>query len=135
MGLIVDTSALVELERRKEAWDKVLRRASGEPVFLPAIVWGELQAGVYLADSIERALKRRAKLDKLRELVSILAFTAEIAEVWAELFGELQRKGTPVPANDLSVISTALFYGHRVLISSRNEAHFRAVARLDLVRI
>lgn len=135
MGLIIDTSALVELERQKEGWDRLLRRASGEMVFLPAIVWGELQAGVFLADSVDRALRRRAKLDQLRQLVPILPFTAEIAEVWAELFADLQKKGIPVPANDLSVISTALFYQHRVLISSKDEAHFRAVPRLILVKV
>lgn len=135
MGLMIDTSALIELERESEGWTKLLKRAAAEPVFLPAIVWGELQAGVHLADSVERALKRRGKLDQLRHLVPILPFTAEIAEVWAGLFADLQRKGTPIPAHDLCVISTALFHRHRLLISSKDEAHFRVVPALQVVKL
>ena len=135
MGVIIDTSAIVELERQRASWDRVLVKVGDEPVFLPAIVWGELMAGVHLADSVPRALKRREKLDKLRELVAVLPFNVEIAEAWAELFAELQRAGTPIPANDLCVAATARVHGHRILVSSMDEAHYRLVSGANVLTL
>ena len=135
MGLIIDTSAIVELERSKSNWDAVLKKAGDEPVFLPAIVWGELMAGVHLADSAPRALRRREKLDALRKAVPILPFTAEIAEVWSRLFAELQRAGTPIPSNDLCVAATAIAEGHRILVSTKDENHYRQVKGAEIVRL
>jgi tRNA(fMet)-specific endonuclease VapC len=135
MGLVIDTSAIVELERGRARWDGVLEKAGREPVFLPAIVWGELLAGVYLADSVSRALKRREKLDQLRQVVPVLPFTEETAEAWAELFAELQRAGTPIPANDLCVAATAKVEGHRILVSSRDEGHYRLVPGVEVMTL
>lgn len=135
MGLIIDTSAIIELERARQSWDPVFEVSGDEPVFLPAIVWGELMAGVQLADSVPRALKRREKLENLRKFVPVLPFTEEIAELWAELFAHLQRAGTPIPANDLCVASTAIFHGHRVLVSPKDEQHFRCLPRVALLTL
>ena len=127
MGLVIDTSAIIELERARASWDSILEKAGDERVYLPAIVWAELMAGVHLADSVPRALKRRERLDELRRIVGILPFTAEIAELWAELFAELQRAGTPIPANDLCVAATAVSHGHGLLVSSMDEGHYRRI--------
>lgn len=135
MGLIIDTSAVVEIERKKLDWSHLISRAGNEQVFLPAIVWGELLAGVHLASTVERALQRRKRLEQIRSQLIILPFNSEIAEVWAELFSEMQKKGTPLSANDLCVISTARFHRYKILISSNDEAHFRRVTNVDLVML
>ncbi len=59
MVIIIDTSAIIELERGSGAWTKLLETSAGEEAFVAAATWGELNAGVYLADTVERALKRR----------------------------------------------------------------------------
>ncbi|NOX99163.1 MAG: type II toxin-antitoxin system VapC family toxin [Verrucomicrobia bacterium] len=135
MGIIIDTSAIIELERGSGDWDGLLEASAGEEVFVAAATWGELNAGVHLADSVERALSRKAKLNALKNLVPVLPFTEELAEIWAELLAELYKKGNPISANDLAVITTAVFHGHRVLVSSKGEAHFRAVKRLEVMTL
>jgi len=135
MGLIIDTSAIIELERARASWERIFESAGDEPVFLAAIVWAELVAGVHVADSVPRALRRRERLDRLRDHVPILPFTAEIAELWAELFANLQRAGTPIPSNDLCVASTAIAHGHSILVSSKDEAHYRRVERAEVVTL
>lgn len=135
MGLIIDTSAIIELERSRRSWEPLFGTAGDEDVFLAAIGWGELVAGVHLADSVPRALKRRERLDRLRAQVPILPFTAEIAELWAELFAELQKAGTPIPANDLCIASTAIVHGHAILVGSRDEGHCRRIARAEIVTL
>ncbi len=135
MGIVVDTSAIIELERAQGDWRRILKSFGGRSAFLPSIVWAELMAGVHLADSVDRALARKSRLDRLRKIVPVLPFTSEIAETWAELFAELQRKGAMIPSNDLCVAATAVFFQHTVLVSSKEERNFKRVERLDVIRL
>jgi tRNA(fMet)-specific endonuclease VapC len=135
MGLIVDSSAIIELDRSGGGLGKLLKRHGDEAVSLPAIVWGELCAGVHLADSVPRALKRRQLLDRIRAGVDIIEFDEVIAEIWAALFADLQRRGEPLPANDLCVAATALALDYPLLIGSRGEKHFRKINGLNLVKV
>ena len=130
MGLVVDTSALVAVERSSIAWDEALAAIGNEPAALPAIVYAELLVGVQLAESPARATSRRSKIDALISRVSIVNFDLEVAERWAELFATLSRAGRLIPANDLAVAATALYLGFGVLVGPRDEAHFRGVPGL-----
>ena len=130
MGLVIDTSALVALERSTAPWEQALSSISHEPVALPAIVYAELLVGVHLADTPSRAATRRAKISALLAKVPIVGFGPELAEHWAELFARLSREGHLIPANDLAVAATAFHLGFGVLVSPRDEAHFRRVSGL-----
>ena len=130
MGLVIDTSALVALERRGEAWESSLEAFADEPVALPAIALAELLAGVRLADTPARAALRRAKVEALTQRVPVVAFGSSIAERWAEIFADLHRAGSLIPANDLAVASTALDLGFGVLVGPHDEHHFRRIAGL-----
>ena len=130
MGLVIDTSALVSLERAARPWQAALDAAAAEPAALPAIVYAELVSGVLLADTPSRAASRRAKIDALAATVPIVDFGRVIAERWAQLFATLQRLGHLIPGNDLAVAATALELGFGVLVGPRDEQHFRAVPGL-----
>ena len=135
MGLIIDTSAIIELERNRSSWSAFLEVSKDEPVFLPSIVWAELLVGVYMARDVKQALNRRAWLDGLRAKVPVIPFSPAVAEVWAELFADLKKRGTPVPANDLCVLSTALHLGYHVVVGPKDEKHFQSVGRVKIIRI
>ncbi|HIG31398.1 MAG TPA: type II toxin-antitoxin system VapC family toxin [Verrucomicrobiales bacterium] len=135
MGIVIDTSALIELERSEARESYPACHFRDSPVYVPTIVWAELSAGVHLADTPRRALKRRARLDRLRQNWEFLDFNTETAETWAELFATLQKAGTPIPSNDLIVAATALHYGHRILVSSKDESHFRQVPGLNVITL
>jgi predicted nucleic acid-binding protein len=128
----MDTSALVSLERRGDSWDGLLEVAGDEPVALPAAAYAELLAGVLLADTPERAARRRARVEALVSRVPVVDFDAGIAQRWAELFAALHRQGRLIPANDLAVAATALHLGFTVLVGSSAEEHFR---RVDGLRV
>lgn len=130
MGLVIDTSALVSLERAARPWQAALDAAAAEPAALPAIVYAELVSGVLLADTTTRATARRAKIDALAAMVPIVAFGRDIAERWAQLFTALHRRGRLIPGNDLAVAATALELGFGVLVGPHDEQHFRAVPDL-----
>lgn len=59
MGIVIDTSAMIALERSRASRDAILEEAGEEPVILPPIVWGELMAGVHLADSVPRRVSEK----------------------------------------------------------------------------
>jgi predicted nucleic acid-binding protein len=131
VGLVLDTSALVELERllpheplSNLPWD--------EEVILPAIVWAEALTGVRLADTPLRAAQRRARLEALSSRVSIEPFSAEIAEHYADIFAELMQSGQMIPQNDIAVAATARAVGFGVLAGPQDEKHFQRVPGLTI---
>jgi predicted nucleic acid-binding protein len=79
MGLVIDTSALVALERAGDDWEAGL---PDEPGLLPAIVYAELLVGVKLAGSPKRAAVRRAKIAALLSSIGLIEFGAAEAERW-----------------------------------------------------
>jgi predicted nucleic acid-binding protein len=130
MGLVIDTSALIALERAGEDWEEHLAPVAAEPVAIPAIVYAELLVGVALAGSRKRAAGRRAKIEALTRTVGIVEFGEAIAAQWAELFALLSRRGHLIPSNDLAVAATARQLEFGVLVGPADEAHFRRVPRL-----
>ena len=127
MGLLIDTSAVVALERGASNWEDAL---SEEPVAVPAIVYAELLVGVRLADTPERAASRQKKIDALIARAPVIEFGSEAAERWAHVFADLRRAGTVIPSNDLVVAATALNVGFGVLVGAGDEGHFRSVQGL-----
>jgi len=131
MGLILDTSALVAWERAQDAGKDVLLDGDEELV-MPAVVWAEALAGVRLADSAGRAVRRMARLEALRRIMGVEPFTAETAEHHADIFAELTRNGAMIPQNDIAVAATARSLGCGVLVGPNDEAHFRNVPGLTV---
>lgn len=130
MGLVIDTSALVTLERAGSRWEHLVSAFAAEPLAMPAIVYAEILVGVFLADSAERAARRRTRLDALADLVPIVEFDRQVAAVWADLFATLLRAGTMIPANDMAVAATALHLDYGVCVGPADERHFHSVPGL-----
>ena len=80
MGLVVDTSAFVALERSARAWDQALGPLAQEPAVIPAIVYTELLVGGQLAGNRARAASRRAKIEAFLARVPVVEFDTEVAE-------------------------------------------------------
>ena len=134
MGLVVDTSALIAVERAAD-WEASLGAYGDEPAVIPAIVYAELLVGVRLADSPARAAGRRARIEALISRLPIVEFTRQTAERWSEAFAALSRTGKMIPANDLAVAATALQLDFGVLVGPREERHFRRVPGLRCERL
>ena len=133
MGLVMDTSALVAVERGGSTWGGLLEVVGAEAVALPAAAYAELLAGVYLADTPDRAARRRGQVEALASRVPVVDFGASIAERWAELFATLRRRGRGIPANDLAIAATALHLGFGVLVGPGGDEHFRQLDGLRIV--
>jgi predicted nucleic acid-binding protein len=136
LGLVVDTSALIDVERTLPAeqhereWVEQLSVVAGEPVAVPAIVLAEMWAGVALAEGLTRKVTRRARIEALASRAPLAAFDVMAAETWGVLFGELSKLGAMIPANDLTVAAIAKRLDYGVLVGAAGERHFRKVPGL-----
>lgn len=143
MGLVIDTSALIAVERQsanlkgEDAWTRQFPQLAAEPVVLPAIVLAEILAGVAMADTAMRAAARRARIDALVAHVPVIDFDAEVAEEWARLFASLSRSGRMIPSNDLAVAATARRLQFGVLVGPSDEKYFKMVdeLRVETLRV
>jgi tRNA(fMet)-specific endonuclease VapC len=135
MGLIIDTSAFVALERQASDLSALAASHGTEPVAMPAVVWAELLVGVRLAKDATLAAKRRTRIEQIRLHVPIVPFDDAIAEHYADIFAECSRAGTPIPQNDMAVAATARHLNYRVLVGSQDEAHFRRVPDLEVIAL
>lgn len=131
MAVVLDTSALVELERALAA-DTTPEMPQEDEVVIPAIVWAEALVGVRLADTPIRAARRRAHLEAVRNAAEIVPFSPEIAEHYADIFTELHGTGSLIPQNDIAVAATARELGASVLVGPNDEAHFKRVSKLEV---
>ena len=130
MGLALDTSALIALERSEGSFEDGLGTMGSEGAVVPAVVYAELMVGVHLADTESRATERRARIEAIVARCPIVDFDRSVADRWADLFAELSRRGQLIPANDLAVAATALSLDFGVLVGPEGEEHFRRIEGL-----
>jgi len=128
MGVILDTSVLIEAERREFDIDKFTEHREEEAFGLSVITVAELLRGVHRADSTKRHLKRSAYVEKVIELFPVYNFDVSIARIYAKLWSDLHRKGIQVGAHDLIIGATALSLGFSV--ATYNTRHFEKIEGL-----
>ena len=130
MGVILDTSVLIEAERRRYEIDKFTEKREEETFGLSVISVAELLHGVHRADSTRRRLKRSAYVEKVIELFPIYTFEISIARIYAELWSDLSKRGIQIGAHDLIIGSTALSLGFSV--ATYNRRHFDRIEGLKI---
>lgn len=135
MGIVLDTSALIALERSQSSLATALAGHLDEPMVMPMVVWAELLVGVRMAGTPDRAARRRARLEQLRLHLPLIPFDAAIAEFYADIFVECIRSGRMIPQNDMAVAATARRLDYAVVVSDKDEVHFRGVKDLRVITL
>ena len=133
MGVILDTSVLVEAERQEFEIDKFTENREEEIFGLSVISVAQLLHGVNRADSTKRRLRRSAYVEKVIELFPVYDFEISIARIYAVLWSDLSQKGIQIGAHDLIIGSTALSLGFSV--ATHNMRHFRRIEGLKVENI
>jgi tRNA(fMet)-specific endonuclease VapC len=130
LGVVVDTSAIIDLERSQRTLEDIVDGFGAEAIVMPAIVLAELLVGVQFATEAAEVSRRRGKVDALCNRLPVVPFDRNTAEIWAELQADLTRLGQLIPANDVTVAATALALDFDVLVGARGEEHFQRVRKL-----
>lgn len=128
MAVVIDTSVLVDLERRKRLRHIHLETVLGEPAALASITVSEMLFGAFRhPDPDQRHVREQYILDTVNRY-AILPFAFDEARVHARLGAEMAMAGQRIGAHDLIIAATAISYGYHVL--TYNLRDFRRVPGL-----
>ena len=130
MGVILDTSVLIEAERGNFDLEEFAKGREQEPFGLSVISVAELLHGVHRADTEMRRVKRSAYVEKAIDLFPIYPFGIQPARIYAQIWANLMKQGIQIGAHDLMIGSTALALGFSV--ASFNKRHFDKIEGLKL---
>lgn len=125
-NFLLDTNIVIALFAGDAA--VIAGLAAAEEVFIPAAVIGELFYGARKSGRPEENLRR---IEEFAADNMILSCDADTARLYGEVKSSLQRKGRPIPENDIWIAATAL--QHDLILVSRDE-HFEAVEWIRCVK-
>ena len=127
MKILIDTNRYTDFARNVP--DVVTRFLEAEEIAVPFAVVAELRAGFKngtLLSQNEAGLVRFLENPKVFVLFPDLATT----NVYADIFAQLRRQGTPIPTNDIWIAALAL--QHSLPLYTR-DGDFKHVQQLELV--
>ena len=94
MGVVLDTSILISLERAESSIDGFIAGREAEPFGISVVSVSELLHGVHRADSEKRRLKRESYVERIIDLFPVYPFDLAAgriyARIWANLIGKHQ---------------------------------------------
>ena len=122
--LALDTNRYTDLCRGVRAAIEPVEQA--EEVWLPFVVVGELRAG-FAAGSQEPRNEAVLRRFLLKSGVGILYADEQTTHHYANVYRQLRKQETPIPANDMWI--AALVLQHSLVLCAR-DAHFDALAQI-----
>jgi tRNA(fMet)-specific endonuclease VapC len=128
MAVLIDTTVLVDAERRGQALDAVI---GDQERGISAITASELLHGVHRAEEGAVRARRSAFVEHVISAMEPLPITTAIARAHAAVWAELEKEGNPIGAHDLWIAATALSHGMEV--ATANAKDFERVPGLTVV--
>jgi predicted nucleic acid-binding protein len=132
LGLILDSSIIIEAERKGQTVEQLLKQIKqnfGEvEIAICSVTVAELAHGIYRANTPEIRQRRRAFIDELKRHVPVHPVTDETGEIVGQISGEQALKGVRIPFDDLLIGASALEQGYAVV--TRNVRHFERIPGL-----
>jgi tRNA(fMet)-specific endonuclease VapC len=130
VDLLIDTSALVAIERRGVRPEVLFESFADRRAAIAAITVSELLHGVHRADTAVRRGQRERFVEETLAVFPVLAFDLETARVHGRLWADLSRIGQTIGAHDLLIAATAVHHGLGLV--TVNEREFRRVSGVEI---
>jgi tRNA(fMet)-specific endonuclease VapC len=135
VSLIIDTSILIQSERRNESAKHILQRiraAYGEvDIGVSVISVMELTHGTFRAKAETDRTRRRIFVEGISRELLAYPVTLEIAQLAGRIEGEQAALGNIIATEDLLIGATALHLGFDV--ASLNSKHFQRIPDLNVI--
>lgn len=131
MGLLIDTSVFIAVERQGVSLSAIESQFQEEDVFIAAVSASELLHGVHRADSMQRRGRRERFVEAVLSMIPIIAFDLRVAREHARIWTDLAQTGQQIGAHDLQIAATAVAHEHAILTANRRE--FERVEALRVV--
>jgi predicted nucleic acid-binding protein len=110
MARLIDTTVLIDAERRGHSVSTLRDLVAGEPIAILSVSASELLLGVERADTVDHRQQRSAFIESVFADVPVLPFDLNVARVHARVGAQL-----PMARHDLMIAATALTYGYAML--------------------
>ena len=135
LGLIVDSSILIEAERKGQTVTELLehiRQTFGEvEIAVCSVTIAGLVHGIYRAQSPEICQRRREFVDELKRHLPVHLITEETAEIIGRISGEQAAQGIKLPFDDLAIGASAI---ENSAVATLNVRHFEKIPNLVVKR-
>jgi predicted nucleic acid-binding protein len=134
MGVILDTSIWVDVERGRLSPADVAAITGNESVYLAPPVIAELQYGVDRAPDAASRTRRASALARIRRKPCLI-IDRETGECFGRLAAHVDARGRPSRhrVNDLWLAALAIQHGMR--LATQNAKHFTDIPGLDVLTI
>jgi len=130
VGVLIDSSVLIEHERGRVDLTRHLEGRAEEEFFLSVVTASELLHGVHRARDTAVGARRSAFVEAILARFPLLPVDLETARTHARLWADLLNVGTPVGPHDLWLAATAVAHG--LALVTVNVREFRRVPGLTV---
>lgn len=116
---LLDTNILSDIVKNADGLSsrRAIELGGSRSVYTSVIVAAELRFGL----AKRKALRLAAQLELVLEELSVAPFAPPTDRVYGDLRAELERRGTPIGANDLWIAAQALHDGSVLVTDNVNE--------------
>lgn len=121
MGVILDSSEIIALERNRGAVETLVADREDESFGISVVTVAELLHGVERADSETRKVRRQAFVEKVIEMIPVFPFDMGAARIYARIWASLVQRGFTVGAHDLIIAATAISLDYTVITANRRD--------------
>lgn len=130
MAVLIDTSVLINVERRGLALERALAERERA---ISVITASELLYGVFRAGDNRLRARGQAFVEHLISSIEPLPITTPVARAHAEIWAALERGGEMIGAHDMWIAATAVSHGMDV--ATANATEFERVPGLTVVAL
>ena len=130
MGVLIDSNVLIAAERGLIDIAAKVKGREGEEFFISVVTASERLHGVWRAKDADTRARRAAFVEGILEHFPALPIESSVARAHAQLWAELEAKGSPVGAHDLWLAASCVALGHSLI--TRNVREFKRVPGLKV---
>jgi len=134
VGVIIDTSVWVEVERGRLAPADVASITGVEPVYVAPPVLAELEYGVHRARTAGQRHKRAAAVARIRRKPCLIV-DAETGVTFGRLAADLDAQGRPSAYHVQDLWLAALAIQHNLKILTGNAKAFQGIPGLTVLSV
>jgi predicted nucleic acid-binding protein len=134
MGVIIDTSVWIDVERGRLAPADVAAITKEEPVYLAPPILAELEYGVHRARMPDQRQRRAAAVARIRNK-PCLVIDAETGITFGRLAAELDNAGRPSTHRIQDLWLAALAVQHNLKVLTQNPKDFRGIPGVKVLSI
>jgi predicted nucleic acid-binding protein len=121
MGILIDTSILIDFERGLIDITPHIKGREKEEFFLSVITASELLHGIFRAKDSNIRSRRSAFVEGILERFSIIPIDITTSRIHSQLWANLESHGTMIGLHDLWLAATCISNGYILVTSNLRE--------------